>query len=345
MKSLENALLGLKRSLDISDEFAQYTLRSLFFYRKMRELRSYFVLHEVEKLVKSGSSFKWNQRRRIGVSEDAWEVISKMRINPLIAFAHPRVLAEQPRLLYYYRGVALISQKGLGSIVGGNISRIEGGHTEMLERTYSYKLALTLNSLISSLIIASPEVNKKYLLMFFCITTGAQIQGSWVNAVGEYGSQAIKELLFSRLFESIVQVVYKNDRSIDVSVKTKDEISDNIIQVKILRFKNGCHAIFSSEPDISFRDPDNVPLISIEIKAGIDPAAALERLGAAMKSLDNEKALNPKVKTVYVSNCITPEVRNRIDQTNPFDYTFNLGEVLNDDRTRRRFVGLLGKYI
>ncbi|MCK7511704.1 MAG: hypothetical protein MZV70_51770 [Desulfobacterales bacterium] len=57
-------------------------------------------------------------------------------------------------------------------------------------------------------------------------------------------------------------------------------------------------------------------MVAVEVKAGGDPAGALERLGAA-KSFEDDRNLNPRVKTVYVVRCITPELQRRISQNNP----------------------------
>jgi hypothetical protein len=81
------------------------------------------------------------------------------------------------------------------------------------------------------------------------------------------------------------------------------------------------------------------------VKAGMDAPAALERLGAAMKSFDHDRNLNPNVKTVYVVRCMTPELQRRIQQNNPFDYTFGLAELMADDKTQKTFANLIRRTI
>jgi hypothetical protein len=81
--------------------------------------------------------------------------------------------------------------------------------------------------------------------------------------------------------------------------------------------------------------------VAIEVKAGADPAGALERLGAAMKSFENDRAINPRVKTVYVVRGLTPELRKRISQGSPFDHTFSLAEILADSKTQQVFANLV----
>ena len=135
--------------------------------------------------------------------------------------------------------------------------------------------------------------------------------------------------------------MWKDGSPSDYKPKKHAELIDRIDEVRVVRLKQGYHLVFASEPDISLRNPKDLPVVAIEVKAGTDTAGALERLGAAMKSFENERNLNPRVKTVYVVRAITPEVRKRISQTKPFDYTFGLAELLADEKTQRVFANLL----
>ncbi|MGE0377691.1 MAG: XcyI family restriction endonuclease, partial [Planctomycetaceae bacterium] len=137
------------------------------------------------------------------------------------------------------------------------------------------------------------------------------------------------------------QVVWKDGRSTDYAEDQHVNILDHIHDLKVVRLRQGFHLLFSSEPDVSVRDVHEKPVMAIEVKAGTDSAGALERLGAAMKSFENDRSLNPRVKTVYVVRAMTPELRARIDETNPFDYTFGLAELLADEDKQRRFAGVV----
>jgi hypothetical protein len=112
------------RSLIDSDEFAQYSLRASFFLRKLRGMRLWEAIEQVRILPAVANGFPWDQRQSWGIDGQAWTAIEAALISPLLIFCHPRVLAEQPHLLLYYRTVALVSQKGLASLVGGNIAKI-----------------------------------------------------------------------------------------------------------------------------------------------------------------------------------------------------------------------------
>ena len=60
-------------------------------------------------------------------------------------------------------------------------------------------------------------------------------------------------------------------------------------------------------------DPEGDIVGIIEIKAGLDPAGALERLGAMFKSFESTLSEYPEAVTILVASCITKEVDNRLN--------------------------------
>jgi hypothetical protein len=332
-------------SLHTSEAFANYALRATFFARKLRELHFLDSWREVEKLRTVTDCFDWAGRERWGISADAWQKAGKSGIDPILCFLHPRVLTEQPSLLLYYRCIALLSQKGLQSLSGIAVADVETRRRVSIPPESRQNVVLAINSVLSVVVNSLEELHDELLRAFLYSSAGAQIQGSWNNAIGEHGHTVVKKLILESLMEEAVQLVWKNDSTTKVNEIKTEELRDRIPQVKVLRLTDGFHCIFSSEPDVSLRSPDEKPLIAVEVKAGTDPAGALERLGAATKSLDNERSMNPGVKTVYVASCITREVKNRIEQMNPFDHTFLLSELLADAKVRKRFAGLFVKEI
>ena len=123
------------------------------------------------------------------------------------------------------------------------------------------------------------------------------------------------------------------------------ELAQRAPDIKLLRLRGGFHCVFGSEPDMSFRDPKGRPILAVEVKSGTDPAGALERFGAAMKSFANEKAMNPNVTTVYIASCLTDEVKTRLREENPFNYTFILGDLATNKRSQDKLLGLLLKHL
>jgi len=334
---------GFAKLLAKSAHFANYSLRSQFCVRRLRELSFLTVADEVRKLLPLKDSFKWTRHESFGIDKVALKSVVASGIEPLVFFLHPRVLSEQPSLLLYYRCVAMISQKGLARLVGGSVAAIEGGKAKTIDQELQTRLVVTVNrllSLVATSFVELQELKESHLDAFLFAQAGSQIQGSWNNAVGEQGERAIREMLVRHLHNELVQVVWKDDSSVDLDKISAAELLAHAGTIKVLRMKKGFHCAFGSEPDVSLRNADDMPLLSVEVKAGSDPAGALERYGAAIKSFEHEKGLNPRLKTVYVAACITEEVRRRLSQDNPFSHTFLLGELLADARKQKRFANL-----
>ncbi len=329
------------RALLESDTFAQYSLRSTFFVRRLREMDLWKAIREVSQLLKVSSNFAWTERATWGIEADAWTRIEGRAIDPLLIFCHPRVVSEQPRLLVYYRTVALLSQKGLDSLVGGSIANVEAGRTETLATDWLNKIVIAINSIVSVMVITAADIEADHLQGLQFASAGSTIQGSWNNAIGSAGEAAVKTILLNHLKSEIQQVVWRNSTSTDYSTSDHTALLDRIGEIRVVRMKQGFHLLFSSEPDISLRNGNDIPLAAVEIKAGADPAGALERLGAAMKSFENDRNVNPRLKTVYVVRSMTKELRKRINENNPFDYTFALSDLLADERTQKTFANLI----
>jgi len=335
----------LKRSITATDEFAQYSLRATFFVRKLRSMKLWEAIEDVTELTKASEGFPWQDRRKWGIEDDAWEYVASQKIHPLLIFCHPRVLVEQPRLLLYYRTVNLISQKGLSALVGGNVAAIESGRVSSIERGWALRAAVALNSIACAVMKNSPEVRPRDPPGFQFATAGATIQGAWNNAIGAEGHAAVRTILANRLRDEIAQLVWRDGRVSAYKPEQHQSVIDRVDELRVIRLKPGYHILFGSEPDVSMRDPRDIPVVAVEIKAGADPAGALERLGAAIKSFERDRDLNPRVKTVYVVRCITPELQNRINEGGFFDHTFALSDLLVNESRQKTFANLFLRVI
>ena len=83
---------------------------------------------------------------------------------------------------------------------------------------------------------------------------------------------------------------------------------------------------------------------TIEIKGGIDPAGALERLGAAEKSAQAAIEINARCKNFLVAGVITAEMRRRLDQSRLFEKDFQLVELLSDETRQAEFLAEIFSY-
>lgn len=111
--------------------------------------------------------------------------------------------------------------------------------------------------------------------------------------------------------------------------------------VKTISMSNGYKLLFGSEPDVSILNPKSVLEGCIEVKAGIDPAGALERYGAAKKSFDSALNRNKAAITVYLASCLTERVLKEMAKDRLVREHFNLTSILVDPKAKEEFI----KYI
>jgi len=319
-----------KRRNNLEAERLQYQLRASFFLRKLKE----FIQ------LKNGfskallSNLKWDNSERIGISKSAWEIIRNKEIKPHLIFCHPKIILSKPELIAYYRLLAVFPQKGVQRLALG-IQALEEKRANKITEEDSLKLTVLFNQQICSLVEQNPHLTLEDFLSLSAMNFGAQVNGSWRNEIGKEGSRKVKELLLS--FFSQKKLVKEIGLSNGKKLQPKDFSGIAIEEIKTIKLKNGYQLIFASEPDISIVNPDGILEGAVEIKAGLDPAGALERYGAAKKSFDKALAQNKSATTIYLASCITDEVKKRIKSDRLVRKEFDLTKILTDSKARQNF--------
>jgi len=311
-----------------------YRLRSTFFYRKLHELGFTAFNTEIDKLIQIANNFNWDSRENWNISTAAWQAISHAGIAPLAVFAHPRVLQEQPRLSAYYRNVAALPQKAVNKLAFG-IVPVEAGTTPLTpERALS--LCRLYNSHISLIVESAADYSREDAIAMMLASAGAQINGSWLNAVGEEAELVTRKILIRSLLQAnyLVSAILKS-KSTSIEL---DNLVDQAHLLSGIRLKNQTSILFSSEPDLSLLNAAGELVAAIEVKGGKDTAGALERYGAAKKSFEEARRQNPRVVTIFLASCMTDEVEKRLAKDDLIDYTFNLTEVVTNEAQRQAFV-------
>lgn len=334
----------------------QYQLRSTFFAEKLNELGFFDFEKKVKKIIKDQEDlFSWDDRLDWGITKDAWKRIESKGIAPLSIFCHPRIVSHHPSLIRYYRSVALLPQKGMQTIASVSaIKDIEDGKRNVPQPKV-LNVVSTLNEFVSSIVSLTPNIDSKKISGMMYSTAGTTIDGSWRNQIGVEGERVVRSIVVKALMENneIRAIVDKNDNSYVLSEwKTiyGDPVS-TITGIKSIITINGSSMLFSSEPDITFMDSNGKINGAVEIKAGIDPAGALERLGAMFKSFDNVLAVTPNADTILVATCITEEVEARLRESNTVSKIFITTDVINNKAGRgikfsnsaRSIMGLIDK--
>lgn len=326
-----------------------YLLKSTFFYDRLRQNGYFDLFLQIQALSSiEGSKLKWDKRADWKISDEAWNVIQTNGIDPMIVFVHPKILQMNPTYLKYYRSVAMLPQKGLKTISHvSNIDKIENGDIEAgtLSSTTIDRLVKTINEVLSLVVSLATDINEKEIEGMMYATAGTNIDGSWRNSIGAEGERVIRSLMFKELHKQkeVSSVQYRNGLIEDNTVFKEDAVLKNFESVKALNLKNGYSILFASEPDITMYDASGNIVGVIEIKSGLDPAGALERLGAMLKSFENTIAEYPNAVTILVASCITDEVQSRLGASMLVRQTFITTEITSSDSNKRKFVNRMRK--
>jgi len=314
-------------------EEESYLLKSTFFYRKLNDLNYVGIDARVKSAaLKLKNDLSWTERKVIGISDEAWGIVKENNLQPSQIFVHPTFLRTYPGYLKYYRCLAMLPQKGLKKLVGvTNLKGIEEQDKDIPE-TKIILLVKTLNEFISSVLSINGWYKEECLKAMVYSTAGTTIDGSWRNKIGEEGERVVKEILVKSLLKNS-EVSYFISKD-DDRVETKHfDLSGNIDKLKTIILRNSYSIVFRSEPDGTILSPSGEVVGGIEVKAGIDPAAALERLGAMFKSFENIKQTYPKAQTVLVASCLTTEVEARIRESRSVNFTFMLTDITLSKRS------------
>lgn len=301
----QNLTSGLQRRLDVQARLAVASLGSRFTF--VAPVEGYLI------------------------SQDAWVHVRNLGLNPVSVFCHPDMLVEEPFVSLYYRGISGLSLKEVQnqarSVVNWEVAPDDRRRKPRVTTDATGRVAGLYNSVISSIIENTTDWTLENGYRNIIASLGITFDGSMRNTIGRLPEQRIRRLLLQYVFENgmLTSPEYADLDSLPVA-PANGEYS----------LHDGFAMIFSSEPDVAFRR-DNLLEATIEIKGGIDPAGALERLGAADKSAQAAIEVNPRCKNFLIAGVITPEMRRRLDQSRLFEKDFLLVELLADETRQHEF--------
>ncbi len=293
--------------------------KSSFFHRKLHEWQLVEIAERIEVL--DGAQFNWEDKEQLGIHLDAWNRVIHQGIKPVTVFAHPSVLQTVPRATAYYRMLAMVSQKSMARI-GLEVRIFEEGKGFPQEEA-ALRIARHLNIVISQLVIEDRFLGQRELDLWRGMAAGTQAQGSWQNEKG----QQIERLIFER--------IRAKTRKLNLCVR---EDTNQIL------LKNGDMVKFGAEPDIAVYRSDGTIISAVEIKGGIDPAGALERLGAAIKTLQRLKQSNPSCTTILLlrQNSLTKGVEEDLKRSREvIDDWFLIEEIIESSDKEEEFLSRL----
>lgn len=318
-----------------------YLLKSTFFYNRLRTEGYFSLFAQIKRYATvEGSHLEWNNLEEWHISQEAWKIITDNDIQPILVFLHPKVLQLNPRFLKYYRSVAMIPQKGLKAVSGvSNVDSVEDGKVEpgRLSQKQIERLVQTINETMSIVISLASDINEKKIEGMMFATAGTKIDGSWRNSIGAEGERVIRRIILHELLvnSEVTSIVDKDNQIHDIHGWDPGEDFDCI---KIINLINGYSILFSSEPDVTMFDGKGSIVGVIEIKSGLDPAGALERLGAMFKSFENTLAEYPNAITILVASCITDEVESRLGASMLVRQKYITTNITSNEHEKRKFV-------
>jgi len=296
--------------------------KSQFFHKKLHDWKLTEIAEQLEKV--SGEKVNWTLGE-VGISEMAWNKVIHRGIKPIMVFAHPDIIIENPRRISYYRLLSMVSQKSMSN-VRLSITKYEGDNSRSIDKDHAKKICSHLNKIISLLVESDKKIDPKELILWRGMAAGSQAQGAWQNVKGDIAEVLIKTMVVQKLFEAGLV-----NEKIDPENESRIQISDGRLMV------------LSSEPDIGILQGDIIQ-IAVEIKGGIDTAGVLERFGATLKSLQRAKKENKNAITVLIMQSIslTKTAKEEIKKSGDIiDYFFTIEDLTDDVNQRTKFFEIL----
>lgn len=291
--------------------------KSAFFHRKLHEWKLLEIADQIDQV--RGENLNWDN---LNISEQAWNKVIHRGIKPVVVFAHPFVLQTVQGSAGYYRMLAMVSQKSMKR-VGISLDSYEVGKPVPNEEM-AITIAQHLNRIVSVLVEVDEAIDAREFDLWRGMAAGSQAQGSWQNNKGASAEVAIREIILRRLQE-------------------REIISGEEASTTKIDLGGGRMLVFADEPDIAIYQND-MPQVAVEVKGGIDPAGVLERIGAALKSLQRTRQENPNSVTVLILQDVSMTERAKEDlnlSTGTVTYLFSAKGILEDEEQREQLFKIM----
>ncbi len=240
------------------------------------------------------------------ISRVAWGYVVESGYEPKQVFAHPDLLRALPMTSAYYRNMALLPLKRVSDLAVG-VDRWEQPETKVqVPAKRASRVARLYNAVISAIIEGKTDWTLDNGYRNIVANMGIGLDGTMRNIIGRDGDVMVKSRIVDWLKKA--NLLGNGDAFAGGAELTAEYFMR-----------------FGSEPDIEFWH-NGFMVSSIEIKGGRDPAGALERLGATIKSFNNTP---PNCVNFLVAGVITTTMQQRLDAIGTIR-VFKLDEVIED---------------
>ena len=300
------------------DRLANAVARSGLFAERLRQRTDVTLRRSIEEFAE-GHDLDFTPLSDLMISVKAWDYVNIIEAAPVLVFAHPELLRQLPETSQYYRGLALLSQKQVGQMAVSVDSWENRTHKRPIKIETCQRVARLYNAVISSIVENSSGWTLENGYRNIIATMGISLDGMYRNRIGRMAEELIKARIANWL-----------DR--------RDLIISGDGTTFLL--PDGINMVFGSEPDIRFESGSRL-LATIEIKGGTDPAGALERLGAMMKSFEETP---PGCVNFLIAGVVTDEMQSRLEQIGVVK-TFLLHELQEGGRIWNDFTNELFHHV
>lgn len=305
--------------------------RGSFYAQAISDLKD--ILTIVQNLDSSG--LNWQPLSSFGITEKAFEKARELtNDNVARIFLHPTVIKRHPKIVKYYRHIAKLSRKPLSRIIGSWWQKSEENNIP-LTQTQAEEFVKNVNVFISRQIQVFSSISD--VEATFLVSAGSQIEGQWKNAIGIGAEHSTAVMIVKHLQE---KGYILESQDVENLAKKGSKIAINNVTIE-----------FGDDPDIHIYKSTSAgdileSLCAIEVKGGTDPAGALERYGASLKSHRSIKAKWKDTTTVLLAACITATVERRQERDQIVDELFDLSLVLiPGNEERKNFLDFINGFI
>ncbi len=186
-----------------------------------------------------------------------------------------------------------------------------------------------LNNILSSIVEDMAKFDLALARSVIPAEIGTEIQGTWVNIIGQGAAKKVHDLLMNFARE---KNLIESEAKDTVIIRRKKRTRRKII------LKNGWSFVFSDEPDVAISDKKGLLRVAIEIKGSMDKAGAQTRYGEAKKSFIKALGENPKCETIYLASCFTEAVKEQITKDGQVRKDFNLLDIMKDEAKQKELL-------
>lgn len=299
--------------------------RGIFILKSLAMLDVDGIIQQMEQLCTEYDKEIWRERAEdANISHAALDQLD--RADPPVPYPYyfclPGDLLRQPRLILYYRNVAMVSNKVMGNI-GLDTTQHEIGLAISVDKAQA--IAEHLNEINSELVLQGDDHNQRRHLELLYANLGASLDGGWRNEVGRlayvgiisplvvylHGLNKIDSLSFKlkgtlALYDEEsesggIQTLDLQKYSTEDVARLLADLEEQRLVYRQLNLKNGNQVLLNRQfywydphnttrfrigPDIIVQTPDNTFPWAAEVKGGADPAGSDEHWKTATRAFE-----------------------------------------------------------